>query len=94
LRSLLQLAPEFLAPHIFIVLPSVFDRASEVKRAAAAASASPQEAAFSWLTAVRDIVPAEVLLPQLLRCIDTPQLRLRSRLLALDMLASSANNHR
>ena len=94
LHSLLQLAPVPLTPRIDILLPRVFARASEVKRAAAAASGCPQEAAFSWLAAVRDVVPADVLLPQLLRCIDAPQLQLRGRLLALDMLTSSAMNHR
>ena len=62
LHSLLQLAPVPLTPRIDILLPRVFARASEVKPAAAAASGCPQEAAFSWLAAVRDVVPADVLL--------------------------------
>ncbi len=94
LNSLLQVAPIPLSPRIDSLLPRVFTRASEAKRTAAGASGCPQEAAFSWLASLRDIVPADVLLPQLVRCIDAPQLPLRGRLLALDMLASSAMNHR
>jgi hypothetical protein len=94
LHSLLQVAPIPLSPRIDILLPRVFARASEAKRAATGASGCPQEAAFAWLAAIRDVVPADVLLPQLLRCIDAPQLPLRGRLLVLDMLSSSAMNHR
>ena len=92
--TLLQAAPVPLSPRIDLLLPRVFGRASEAKRATAGAAGCPQEAAFGWLAAVRDVVPADVLLPHLLRCADAPQLPLRGRLLALDMLASSATNHR
>jgi hypothetical protein len=94
LNTLLQVAPVPLSPRIDLLLPRLFARASEAKRATAGAPGCPQEAAFGWLAAVRDVVPADVLLPQLVRCIDAPQLLLRGRLLALDMLASSATNHR
>jgi hypothetical protein len=94
LQTLLQVAPVPLSPRIDLLLPRVFARASEAKRATAGASGCPQEAAFAWLAAVRDVVPADVLLPHLLRCIDAPQLPLRGRLLALDMLSSSAMNHK
>ena len=94
LHTLLQCAPVPLSPRIDLLLPRVFARASEAKRSTAGAAGCPQEAAFGWLAAVRDVVPADVLLPQLVRCIDAPQLPLRGRLLALDMLASSATNHR
>jgi hypothetical protein len=94
LHTLLQVAPVSLSPRIDLLLPRVFARASEVKRAPAGAAGCPQEAAFAWLAALRDVLPADILLPQLLRCIDAPQLPLRGRLLSLDMLASSAMNHR
>ena len=94
LHTLLQAAPVPLSPRIDLLLPRVFGRASEAKRATAGAAGCPQEAAFGWLAAVRDVVPPDVLLPHLLRCTDAPQLPLRGRLLALDMLASSATNHR
>ena len=69
LHTLLQVAPVPLSPRIDILLPRVFARASEVKRVTQGGGGGqcPQEAAFAWLAAVRDAVPADVLLPQVRR---------------------------